>query len=296
MSGTAVCPTCAAPVGAGARFCASCGTRLGPAPAEERKLATIMFADVTGSTDLGDQLDPERVRALLQDYFSAMTAIVTTWGGTVEKYIGDAILAVWGVPAAREDDPVRALHAAREMVAELERLNDGFETRHGVRLGVRIGVNTGEVLAPVGSRPGGQFLVSGDAVNVASRLQQAADPGTTLVGERTWSSARRAFAFSPPSVLPIKGKRQPISARSLGNPINSGDARTLFHSPMVGREHELSTLMGLLDEAIESGSPRLVVVAGPAGIGKSRMLREMIAEAAELNDRLLVLRGRCLAA
>src|SRR3954471_21159590 len=119
MSGSAVCPTCGAPVTTGARFCAACGTALTEAAPEERKLATILFADVIGSTDLGEQLDPERVRALLQDYFSAMAAIVTTWGGTVEKYVGDAVLAVWGVPMAREDDAVRALHAAREMLAEL---------------------------------------------------------------------------------------------------------------------------------------------------------------------------------
>ena len=200
MSGPAVCPTCGAPVGAGARFCASCGSQLGPELPEERKLATIVFADVTGSTDLGEQLDPERVRALLQEYFAAMASIVTTWGGTIEKYIGDAILAVWGVPAAREDDSVRALHAVREMIAEIDRLNGSFQVRHGVQLRVRIGVNTGEVLAPVGARPGGQFLVSGDAVNVASRLEQAAEPGSAIVGERTWASARHGFEFGDPSV------------------------------------------------------------------------------------------------
>jgi class 3 adenylate cyclase/tetratricopeptide (TPR) repeat protein len=298
MSGSAVCPTCGAPVAVGARFCASCGTPLAEAAPEERKLATILFADVIGSTDLGEQLDPERLRALLQDYFSAMAAVIDTWGGTIEKYIGDAILAVWGVPAARENDPVRALHAAREMLAELERINPELERRHGVQLGVRVGVNTGEVLAPVGAQPAGQFLVSGDAVNVAARLQQSAEPGTVLVGERTSSGARGAFTFGDPIELTVRGKRAAVIARRLGEPIEGGardgGARPL-QGPMLGRDRELSTLLGLLDEVIEEGSPRLVLVSGPAGMGKSRMLREFITVAAERRPELVVLRGRCLA-
>jgi len=298
MSGSAACPTCGAPVAVGARFCASCGTPLVEAVPEERKLATILFADVIGSTDLGEQLDPERLRALLQDYFTAMAAVVDTWGGTIEKYIGDAILAVWGVPAAREDDPVRALHAAREMLAELERINPELERRHGVRLGVRVGVNTGEVLAPVGAQPAGQFLVSGDAVNVAARLQQAAEPGTVLVGERTAAGARGVFLFDDPAELAVRGKRAPVVARRLGDPTGTeagaGGARPL-QAPMLGRDRELSTLLGLLDEVVEDGAPRLVLVSGPAGMGKSRMLREFITVAAERRPELVVLRGRCLA-
>lgn len=134
------CPTCGATVAADARFCANCGSSLtGSAgtSTEERKIATILFADVIGSTDLGEQLDPERLRALLHDYFAAMARVIEGWGGTVEKYIGDAILAVFGVPVAREDDPIRALSAATEMLSEIERLNDEFEVRHGVRLSVR---------------------------------------------------------------------------------------------------------------------------------------------------------------
>jgi class 3 adenylate cyclase/tetratricopeptide (TPR) repeat protein len=296
MSSTASCPGCGAPVAPGARFCSACGTPLGPTPLEERKIATILFADVIGSTDLGEQLDPERLRALLHEYFGAMARIVDAWGGSIEKYIGDAILAVWGVPVAREDDPARALHAAIEMLADLERLNDGFAERHHVRLGLRIGVNTGEVLAPIGSQRGGQFLVSGDAVNVAARLEQSADAGTTLVGERTWASARHAFEFGPPTLLSVKGKRAPLTARTLGRALSGDDQRTPFQAPMVGRERELTTLIGQLEETIETALPRLVVLSGPAGIGKSRMLREFIAAAADSFDKLLVLRGRCLSA
>ena len=293
------CPTCGATVAADARFCANCGTSLNSTsanPTEERKIATILFADVIGSTDLGEQLDPERLRALLQDYFAAMARVIEGWAGTVEKYIGDAILAVFGVPVAREDDPIRALSAATEMLAEIERLNDDFEKRHGVRLNVRIGVNTGEVLAPVGARAGGQFLVSGDPVNVASRLQGAAEPGTILVGERTWAAARNVFAFEDPVQLDVKGKREPVVARRLGRQIADDSRGVRFQAPMVGRDRELGTLLGLLDEAIERQEPRLVVVSGPAGIGKSRMLREFVTSATERHPDLVVLRGRCLAA
>lgn len=295
MSATPSCPNCGAPVSPGARFCANCGTSLAPPSAEERKLATILFADVIGSTDLGEQLDPERLRALLQEYFVAMAGVVEAWGGSVEKYIGDAILAVWGVPTAREDDPERALHAAIEMLAELESLNAGFERRHGVRLAARIGVNSGEVLAPVGMKPAGQFIVSGDPVNVAARLEQAAEPGTVLVGERTWSSARHAFRFDPPTALTVKGKREAVTARRLREPISGEQRGVAFQAPMLGRDRELGTLLGLLDEAMETGLPRLVLVVGPAGIGKSRLLREFIGATAGRAD-LVVLRGRCLAA
>ena len=292
----ATCPTCGAAAAPDARFCATCGTELAAPSAEERKLATILFADVIGSTDLGEQLDPERLRALLQEYFGAMSRVIQEWGGTVEKYIGDAILAVFGVPTAREDDPIRALQAATEMLAALDRLNAGFEQRHGVRLAIRIGVNTGEVLAPVGARPAGQFLVSGDAVNVAARLEQAAEPGNVLVGERTWSAARQSFAFSDATELLLKGKRDPVVARRLGEPLATEGRRVRLEAPMVGRDRELETLVGLLEEAVETEMPRLVVLSGPAGIGKSRMLREFIARGTQRHEELRVLRGRCLAA
>lgn len=292
------CPNCGAIVGPDARFCPNCGTALagGPTAPEERKLATILFADVIGSTDLGDQLDPERLRHMLQQYFAAMSRVIEGWSGTVEKYIGDAILAVFGVPVAREDDPVRALRAATEMLTTIERLNDDFEARHGVRLAVRIGVNSGEVLAPAGARSGGQFLVSGDPVNVASRLQEAAEPGTVLVGERTWASARELFEFGDPVALAVKGKREQVLSRRLGRQ-KADEARGVrFQAPMVGRDRELGTLLSLLDEAVGSGEPRLVVVSGTAGIGKSRLLREFITAAHEGQPNLLMLRGRCLAA
>ena len=294
---SSTCPSCGVVAVPGARFCANCGALLAARTSEEeRKLATIVFADVTGSTDLGEQLDPERLRTILTEYFAVMARVIEQWGGTVEKYIGDAILAIFGVPTAREDDPVRALKAATEMQERLGDLNDGFEARHGVRLAVRIGVNTGEVLVPSGASGGGQFLVSGDPVNVAARLEQTAEPGTIVVGERTWSVAKQVFAFGDPVPLTLKGKRDPVIARKLGYQIEANEPTVRFQAPMVGRDRELGTLLGLLDEAIENEQPRLVALIGPAGIGKSRMLREFIAAATQGHGELRVLRGRCVAA
>src|SRR5919198_863155 len=165
------CPNCGSPVQATSRFCETCGHALRPAlaTAEERKLVTILFADVTGSTALGEQLDPERLRVLLSAYFSAMSAVIESWGGSVEKFIGDAVMAVFGVPVIREDDSHRALRAALDMLARLEELNADFRERHGITLAIRVGVNSGEVIAPVGAAPA-QRIVAGDAVNVAARV------------------------------------------------------------------------------------------------------------------------------
>src|SRR3989442_8806302 len=147
---------------------------------EERKVVTILFADVIGSTQLGEQLDPERLRALLGTYFAAMASIITSWGGSVEKYIGDAVMAVFGIPVIHEDDAERALRAALEMRERLNELNADFQRQHQVTLGVRIGVNTGEVIAPSGPAPD-HGMVAGDAVNTAQRLEAAAEPGEILV-------------------------------------------------------------------------------------------------------------------
>lgn len=290
------CATCGAEIASDARFCPSCGAPVRFSNAEERKLATILFADVLGSTELGEQLDPERLRVVLRTYFAAMASAINAWGGTVEKYIGDAVMAVFGVPTAREDDAERALRAAQEMLTRLGELNLEFERRHGVRLEIRIGVNTGEVIAPVGARPAGQFIVSGDAVNVAARLEQASEPGTILVGERTHHSTRHVFRFGPPIELELKGKAGRVVGRRALETMAEGGRGLEFQAPMVGRERELATLIGLLEDAFEAEIPELGVVLGPAGIGKSRLLREFVAAAKEREPEVVVLRGRCLAA
>jgi class 3 adenylate cyclase len=263
---------------------------------QERKIVTILFADVTGSTELGDRLDPERLRALLGAYFKTMAAVVEAWGGTVEKYIGDAIMAVFGVPSVREDDASRALRAALEMRERLVELNRDLSRDHNVTLEIRTGVNTGEVVAPIGDAHA-QRIVAGDAVNVAARLEQVAEPGTILVGERTHAATSAGFEFDPPTELTLKGKPEPIRAFRLRRALPEATRGIPgLHAPMIGRDAELSTLLAGLEEAVETGRARLINVYGPAGIGKSRLAAEFITAAQERQPSLRVLRGRCLAA
>jgi len=189
------CPNCGAEVAAEARFCQTCGHPLtAQAPAEERKLATALFVDLVDSTKLADSLDPEKVRSILQAYFSLVSTTVQAWGGTVEKYIGDAAVAVFGVPRVREDDAARAVSAAAEIVDRVRDLAIDVKRANGVDLAIRVGVDTGEVVAPTEVRPG-EPAVTGDALNVASRLQSAAAPGTVLVGDRTFRATRDLFRY-----------------------------------------------------------------------------------------------------
>ena len=264
---------------------------------EERKIVTILFADVIGSTGLGEQLDPERLRALLGVYFAAMAKIIESWGGTVEKYIGDAVMAVFGIPVVHEDDAERALRAALEMRERLGELNADFERQHQVTLGVRIGVNTGEVFTPGGAAPDTGF-VAGDPVNTAQRIEAAAEPGEILVGERTFGATQRAFRFGEPRMLELKGKADAVRVYGLVEKLAEATPRGMrgLSAPMIGRDREHVTLTGLLDETIESGKPRLVVIYGLAGIGKSRLTNEFIASAQAASPEIRVLRGRCLSA
>src|SRR3989442_12622295 len=169
----------------------------------ERKLVTVLFADAIGSTSLADRLDPERLRTVLDSYFDTMAAAVDAWGGTVEKFIGDAVMAVFGVPAVREDDAERALNAAMEMMRRLKTLNQELEARHGVSLRMRVGVNTGEVVAgaPAGA---GQRLVSGEPGNVAARLPGGAQPRTLPARGRPPPPPPHPLAFSPPIQRPLQ--------------------------------------------------------------------------------------------
>ena len=262
----------------------------------ERKLVTVLFADAMGSTSLADRLDPERLRTVLDAYFAAMAAAVDSWGGTVEKFIGDAVMAVFGVPAVREDDAERALSAALEMVERLEALNRELQARHGLTLRMRIGVNTGEVVTGTPTETG-QRLVSGDPVNVAARLQGEAEPDTILAGERTYLAARHSIKFGDPIDLVLKGKPDMVRARRvLGKAAESRRGIPGLISPLVGRTSELQALDSLLDEVVETRRPRLVTVLGPAGVGKSRLVHEFVSWASGQHAGARVLRGRCLAA
>src|SRR5438270_1045034 len=262
----------------------------------ERKLVTVLFADAMGSTSLADRLDPERLRTVLDSYFAAMAAAVDSWGGTVEKFIGDAVMAVFGVPAVREDDAERALSAAMEMVERLEDLNRELQARHGLTLRMRIGVNTGEVVTGA-SAGSSQRLVSGDPVNVAARLQAEAEPDAILAGERTYLAARHSFRFGGPMDLQLKGKPDVVRARRvLGKAAESKRGVPGLSSPLIGRTSELQALDSLLDEVLEARRPRLVTVLGPAGVGKSRLVHEFVSGIGDQRPAALVLRGRCLAA
>ena len=220
---------------------------------ESRRTVTVVFTDVTGSTGLGENLDPEAVRQVMARYFETAGAVLERHGGTVEKFIGDAVMAVFGVPRLHEDDALRAVRAAVEMRERLALLNDELERSWGVRLGTRTGVNTGEVVA--GDHAGGQALVTGDAVNVAARLEQLANTGEILIGEATRRLTADAVAVEPVEPLEARGKSQPVVAwRLLGVPGTDAYRRRL-DTPLVGRRDELAQLRARLRAL---GQPALV--------------------------------------
>jgi len=290
---SAVCRECGTRLPQDARFCPSCATPVQIiVGGEERKLVTVLFADVVGSTTMGELLDPERLRVVLQSYFAVASSAIEAWGGTVEKFIGDAVMAVFGVPIVREDDAERALHASLDILDRLAPLEQRTREQHGVSLVVRVGINTGEVIAPTAG-PAAQQLVAGDAVNLASRLQHAAEPGTILVGERTYLATRDAFEFSPPDELELRGKAGPVRAWRLERPRREvGAGIPGLRAPMIGRDRELRLVLEALESAVETERPQLVVVSGPAGMGKSRLLQETIRATAVDERRVRFLRGR----
>ena len=240
---------------------------------EQRKVVTVLFCDVVGSTALGESLDAEALRALLARYFERMKAIIERHGGVVEKFIGDAVMAVFGLPAVHEDDAVRALRAAAEMQLALPELG----------VAGRIGVSSGEVITGTEER-----LATGDTVNVAARLQQAAQPGETLLGEATFRLARDAVEAEPVAPLELKGKREPVPAWRLVA-VSTEAAERRFDSQLVGRQRELRAL-GEAWELVRAGpSCELVTIVAPAGVGKSRLVAEFLAGAVART-----VRGRCL--
>ena len=285
----AACAQCGAELPADARFCPSCAAPVerSSEPAEERKVATVLFADLVGSTALASEQDPERTRALLDRFYDAMAKEIEQAGGTVEKFVGDAVLAAFGAPAALEDHAERALHAALGMQRRLREL-------FGEGLGLRIGVNTGEVV--VGRPREGSSFVTGDAVNVGARLEQAAGPGEILVGERTAAAVRGAFELAEPVTVEAKGKPEGVPAQrlvralSLMRPRGVGGLRTVF----VGRDAELGQLQESYRRCVAEGRPQLVVIVGDAGVGKTRLVRELWAWLAEQEPQPLQRTGRCL--
>jgi class 3 adenylate cyclase/tetratricopeptide (TPR) repeat protein len=273
------CPRCGQENPDGFRFCGACGAELTAEPGsagEVRKVVTVVFCDLAGYTSRGEGLDPEALRRLQSRYFEDARAALERHGATVEKFIGDAVMAVFGIPRVHEDDALRAVRAALELRQAVEEL--------GLR--ARIGVNTGEVVA--GS---GDALVTGDAVNVAARLEQAAAPGEVLLGEGTEQLCRDAVRADPVEPLVLKGKAEPVAAFRLLELLDDAAAfeRRLV-APMVGRENELAQVRACLDKAIAERRCRLVTAIGSPGIGKSRLAGEFVATL----DDAGVLSGRCL--
>jgi class 3 adenylate cyclase/tetratricopeptide (TPR) repeat protein len=260
------------------------------APEELRKTVTILFADVAGSTALGERLDPESLRQVMSRYFNEMRAVVDRHGGTVEKFIGDAVMAVFGIPRLHEDDALRAVRAAVEMGEALARLNEELERQWDVRIQIRTGLNTGEVVA--GDPASGQSLVTGDAVNVAARLEQAADPGEILLGAETYRLARDAVHAEPVAPLDLRGKTDRVDAYRLLEVLPGAPALARrLDSPLVGRSAELEALSGALQDAEAQRACRLVTVVGEAGAGKSRLVNELLGSA---GTNATILSGRCL--
>ncbi|TML97614.1 MAG: tetratricopeptide repeat protein [Actinobacteria bacterium] len=283
-----ICAACGQENRAGARFCDSCGASLEPTGTRElRKVVTILFCDVTGSTALGERLDSESLRRVMERYFAVAQAVLERHGGTVEKFIGDAVMAVFGIPVVHEDDALRAARAAHELRDELAGLNYELHREFGTELQVRMGINTGEVVTNEGGT-----LATGDAVNVAARLEQAAQPGDILIGDATRQLAETALEFEPVPPVDAKGKSEPVLAhRLLGVRADAPAFERRFDAPFVGREGELEQLTQAYGRAVRDRSCQLFTVLGPAGIGKSRAVYEFIASTPDP----IVLRGRCLA-
>lgn len=290
--GVTACANCGTENADDARFCQACGGPLDSSPAaaprEVRKTVTILFADLAGSTALGEQLDPEALRSVMSRYFEEMRAVLEHHGGTVEKFIGDAVMAVFGVPVAHEDDALRAVRAADEMQKRLDDLNHELEDQYAVVLELRIGINTGEVVA--GDSRAGQALVTGDAVNLAKRLEQAAPNGSILIGKATYPLVKHAVQAGPLESFSVKGKAKPVSPLRLDSvdPHAVGVARRT-QKRFVGRLEELSALQIAFRRAEEERSSRLFTVLGPAGIGKSRLVAEFAT-----GSGATVLEGQCL--
>jgi class 3 adenylate cyclase/tetratricopeptide (TPR) repeat protein len=291
LAAVQTCPNCGRESPDDFTFCPNCGQALTLAQGREvRKTVTVVFCDVTGSTAMGERLDPESLRDVQSRYFEAMRAAIERHGGTVEKYIGDAVMAVFGIPQVHEDDALRAVRAAADMREELATLNKELERDRGVTIQVRIGVNTGEVVA--GASAGDPALVTGDAVNVAARLEQGAAPGEVLIGEPTHRLVRDAVEAEEASPLEAKGKTDPVRAfRLLGVREVIGAIPRHLDSPMVGRERQLAQLRQMFDAAAATRSCHLCTLLGAAGVGKSRLVDEFLAG---VSGDATVVRGRCL--
>jgi len=315
------CPSCGAENPAAAKFCIECGGSLAaqggpsaaeaaaadpltgsppPAPAppqpeelpEERRKATVVFADLSGYTAVAERMDPEAVKSLIDRSLRRLGQEVSRYGGRVDKYIGDNVMAVFGAPVAHEDDPERAVRAGLAMQAAMPEINELFAAEVGASFELRVGVNSGEVLA---GAVGDGYTVMGDPVNVAARLQAAARPGSVTVGAVTHRLTRNAIEYVELEPFELKGKSEPVPAWEAVQVLVPGAtgraART--EAPLIGRDEESGLLQSLFDRVAGEGRPHLVTVIGQAGVGKSRLLRELTGRLGERPDHPALREGRC---
>jgi class 3 adenylate cyclase/tetratricopeptide (TPR) repeat protein/ribosomal protein L40E len=322
------CPSCGAENPAGAKFCIECGTSLAPpAPApgtstpspgpgataastpaahvpagpvpeeseqlpEERRKATVVFADLSGYTAVAERMDPEAVKTLVDRALRRLGQEVVRYGGRVDKYIGDNVMAVFGAPVAHEDDPERAVRAGLAMQAAMSEINEQVAAEIDASFQLRVGINSGEVLA---GQVGDEYTVMGDPVNVAARLQAAARPGSVTVGEITHRLTRAAIEYTELEPLALKGKSEPVPAWEAVQVLVPGATRRPARSetPLIGRDDEWALLESLFERIVSEGTPHLVTVLGQAGVGKSRLLRELIAKLGDRPEQPALREGRC---
>ncbi|MEA2430231.1 MAG: hypothetical protein QOI19_704, partial [Thermoleophilaceae bacterium] len=278
-----------------------CGAALGHTPAatapvaalpEERRQVTVLFADLSGYTAVSEQMDPERVKALVDAALRRLAEEVERFGGTVDKYIGDNVMALFGAPVAHEDDAERAVRAGLGMQQAMFEVNEQLAQSHGVTLALRVGVNTGEVVA---GAVGDAYTVVGDTVNVAARLEAAAEPGSVTVGERTMRASATAISYRELMPLKLKGKSDPVAAwEAVSVAVATPGRRSgVTRSPLVGRTHELGLLESLTERVARERRPHLVTIVGEAGVGKSRLLAEIERRLGESADGPAFRTGRC---
>jgi class 3 adenylate cyclase/tetratricopeptide (TPR) repeat protein len=291
------CPSCGEENAEQARFCSACGSALQPEPAragEERKVVSVLFVDLVGFTARSDRSDPEDVRATLRVYHERLKREIERFGGTLEKFVGDAVMAVFGAPVAHEDDAKRSVLAALRILTAIEEVN---EEHPELALAVRGAVNTGEAVVALGARPElGEGFVTGDVVNVASRLQAEAPPGAIVVGEVTHRATGDEVEYEELEPVTVKGKHEPLPIwRAVGLRGSFGvDVQTAAATPLIGRDHELTLLEDLFRRVLAERGPQLVTLAGEPGVGKSRLVQEFLGFVDDLPELVYWRQGRCL--
>jgi class 3 adenylate cyclase/tetratricopeptide (TPR) repeat protein len=292
------CPACSKELPGEFPFCPFCGaplTEAPPAPAiEERKVVSVLFCDLVGFTAASEQQDPEDVRARIRPYHARLRSEIEAYGGTVEKFVGDAVMAVFGAPVAHEDDAERAVRSGLAVLEAIAELNDADPD---LELQVRVGINTGEAVVALGARPEqGEGIVTGDVVNTAARIQSAAPVGGVAIGEQTHRATERVFEYEPLEPVSVKGKAEPLAlweAKAARARFGT-DITRRYATPLVGRELERPLLIGTFERAAQQRSVQLVTIAGEPGVGKSRLVAELFTYLKTKPELTRWRQGRCL--